>query len=126
MANVTITQLPIALSINGATDYVEISTYAAPPSPVSYISKRTTPKVLYSPSSFSATGTFTLAANSTTTTVPVIGCAPTSVMSCPCPLTASAAASMASTEYSMQANQFIVTHASNAKTDRTFMYVIFY
>lgn len=124
MANVTITQLPVAIAINGAADYVEISQYAGPP--VNYISKRVTPKVLYSPSSFSTTGTFTLNANSTTTIVSVVGCSATSVMSCPCPLTVSAAASMASTEYNMQSGQFVVTHANNTKTDRTFMYVLFY
>jgi hypothetical protein len=124
MTNVPISQLPPTLSLNGTTDYLEISQYVGPP--VNYASRKILAKTVNSPAAFLTAGTFTLVANATSTIVPVTGCSATSIMSCPCPLTASAAASMASTEYTMQSNQFTVTHANNTKTDRTFMYVLFY
>jgi hypothetical protein len=124
MANIPITQLPPTLGINGGTDYLEIAQFVGPP--VNYASRRILAKNVGSLAALVVTGTFTLAINQTTTVVIALGCVPTSRMSSPCPLTPHAAASMASTSYTMGTNQFTVTHASNSQSDRTFMYVLFF
>lgn len=124
MANIPISRLPPTLFVNGTTDYLEVSQYVGPP--LNYSSYKVLAKNAVGLLSVLTKGTFTLSPNVTTTIVPVTSCSATSIMACPCPLTQSAAASMASTEYTMQTDQFTVTHASNSKTDRTFMYVLFY
>ena len=127
MANVTITQLPVAIGVNGSADYIEISQYAGPP--VGYISRRILPKTLSGPGAFMTSGTFTLTPNATSTIVPVTGCLPTSKMPLPCPLyegTGHAANDIPTTSYTMGTNQFTINHASNSRTDRTFMFVLFY
>lgn len=72
-----------------------------------------------------ATGSLTLRASQTTTTVTAPNCGAGSAVFL-FPQTANAAAVVAST-YVLAANvtagQFIVTHPSNANTDKTFSYV---
>ncbi len=70
-----------------------------------------------------ATGSVTLAANTTTTTVTPINCAAGSAVFL-CPTTANAAAALSTTYVSTVAKQsFTLTHANNAQVDRTFYYV---
>lgn len=70
-----------------------------------------------------ATGSFTLTANATTTTVTAPNCAPTSTVNWS-PTTANAANDMATTSAVAGNGQFVVTHANNARTDRTFSYAV--
>jgi hypothetical protein len=71
------------------------------------------------------TGTFTLNAGTTSTTVSVTGATASSVfLGAPTPTTANAANDMATTSYAMGSGQFVVTHANNARVDRTFSYAI--
>ncbi len=77
-------------------------------------------------SGFATSGTFTLLANATSTIVPVTGCLPTSKMSMPCPITPHAGNDLGTISFTMQTNQFTVTHANNARVDRTFMYILFF
>ena len=67
-----------------------------------------------------ATGSFTLNANATSTTVTIAVCSALSVIDWQ-PTTADAAAQMA-TLYctSPSSGQFVLTHASNTSTDQTF------
>jgi hypothetical protein len=71
-----------------------------------------------------AVGTFTLAANAATTTVTAIDCATgSSVLAFP--TTAHAGAELAAGGMyigTVSNGSFVVTHANNAQTDRTFMY----
>jgi hypothetical protein len=71
-----------------------------------------------------AVGTFTLAANAASTTVTALNCgAGSSVLAFP--TTANAAAEWKNgTMYigTVSNKSFVVTHANNAQTDRTFMY----
>lgn len=73
-----------------------------------------------------AVGTFTLTASATSTTVTAANCGDSSTISIT-PQTANAASALATT-YIQAANvtkgQFIVTHANNSQTDRTFSYAI--
>jgi hypothetical protein len=71
----------------------------------------------------SARGQFTLTANLTTTTVTNTGCLATSVISYT-PLTANAANDMAIMWFTPGAGSFLITHANNARVDRTFNYAI--
>jgi hypothetical protein len=68
-------------------------------------------------------GTFTLTANATTTTVAAVTCSPNSVVLW-FPLTQDAANDMATTFYAPAKGQFVLTHASNPRVDRTFGYVV--
>ena len=70
-----------------------------------------------------ATGTFTLTANATTTTVQAPSCSPTSVIVLSAQ-TQDAANDMATTSIVAGTAQFVVTHANNARVDRTFGYVV--
>lgn len=69
-----------------------------------------------------ATGTVTLTANAATTTVAAENCASDSVIAL-MPQTANAAAALATT-YVLASNvtngQFIISHANDAQTDKTF------
>lgn len=69
-------------------------------------------------------GTFTLTANATSTTVPAVTCAVGSVVKFS-PQTPNAANDMATTSYVAGVKQFVVTHANNARVDRTFGFVVF-
>ncbi|MGJ5074573.1 hypothetical protein [Bradyrhizobium oligotrophicum] len=70
-----------------------------------------------------ATGTVTLAAGATTTTVNPPNCAAQSAVFL-FPRTANAAAALASTFISAVGKQsFTIAHANNSQTDRTFFYV---
>jgi hypothetical protein len=72
-----------------------------------------------------AVGTFTLASNAATSTVTATNCASTSSVLC-FPTTAHAAAEWQNgTMYigTVSNGSFVVTHANNAQSDRTFMYV---
>jgi hypothetical protein len=72
-----------------------------------------------------ANGTITLTANVTTTTVTAPNCAAGSGVFL-FPATANAAAALASTfvkTSDVSKGQFIISHASNAQTDRTFFFV---
>lgn len=69
------------------------------------------------------TGEFTQAAGGTTTTVTNKLCNVNSVILLQ-PLTAHAAAALAVTSIVAGTEQFVVTHANNAQTDRNFKYVI--
>jgi hypothetical protein len=68
-------------------------------------------------------GTFTLNASATSTTVASPTCMTTSVVLLS-PQTADAASDMATTSVVSGQGQFVVTHASNARVDRTFGYVV--
>ncbi len=70
-----------------------------------------------------ATGTFTLTASATTTTVPAPTCSPSSVVIWS-PQTQHAANDMATTSVVAQYGQFVLTHANNARVDRTFGFVV--
>lgn len=70
-----------------------------------------------------AVGSFTLTANATSTTVTAATCAPTSNVILT-PQTADAANDMATTYVAAGSGQFIVHHASNARVDRTFGYLV--
>jgi hypothetical protein len=67
-----------------------------------------------------AVGTFTLAASAATTTVTATNCGSGSSVLC-FPTTANAAGEWKNGTVSN--GSFVVTHANNAQTDRTFMYV---
>ncbi len=70
-----------------------------------------------------ATGSVTLTANTTITTVTPINCAAGSAVFL-FPTTANAAAALGTTYVSTVAKQsFTLTHANNAQVDRTFFYV---
>ncbi len=70
-----------------------------------------------------ATGSVTLAAGVTSTTVSAANCAPGSAVFL-FPRTANAAAALSGTFVGTVGKQsFTITHASNAQTDRTFFYV---
>jgi hypothetical protein len=72
-----------------------------------------------------AVGTFTLAASAATTTVTATNCGSGSSVLC-FPTTANAAAEWKNgTVYigTVSNGSFVVTHANNSQTDRTFMYV---
>jgi hypothetical protein len=72
-----------------------------------------------------AVGSFTLAANAATTTVTATSCGAGSSVLC-FPKTANAAAEWKNgTMYigTVGNGSFVVTHANNAQTDRTFLYV---
>lgn len=73
-----------------------------------------------------AKGTVTLTANATSTTVTAPNCGTDSDISLT-PLTANAAAALATTYIqaaNIKAGEFVITHANNAQTDRTFSYSI--
>lgn len=70
-----------------------------------------------------ATGAATLTAGTTTTTVTAINCGAASKVFLS-PTTANAATALATTYVStVAAGSFILTHANNAQTDRTFGFV---
>jgi len=72
-----------------------------------------------------ATGLVTLATGATTTTVGAVNCAAQSIVIL-FPTTADAAAALPSTYVNpatVTMQQFVISHASNAETDRTFFYV---
>jgi hypothetical protein len=72
-----------------------------------------------------AAGTFTLAANAASTTVPAPNCGAGSTV-LPFPKTANAAAEIGNGTMfigTVSNGSFVVTHANNAQADRTFMYV---
>lgn len=66
-----------------------------------------------------AVGTFTLTPNATSTTVKAPTCAPGSVVFWS-PQTQHAANDMATTSVVAGTGQFVLTHANNARIDRTF------
>jgi ABC-type branched-subunit amino acid transport system substrate-binding protein len=73
-----------------------------------------------------ATGLVTLAASATSTTVSNINCATGSTIYLTA-TTANAAAALATTYIApatVTKQQFVITHASNSQTDRTFFYVV--
>lgn len=70
-----------------------------------------------------ATGTFTLTASATTTTVQAPSCTTASVVLIS-PQTQHAANDMATTSITPGNAQFVLTHANNARVDRTFGYVV--
>jgi len=73
-----------------------------------------------------AKGTFTLTPNAASTIVPVPLVTPTSFFAGPpTPLTQHAANDTASSSYIIGNGQFLVSHANNARLDRTFSYFIF-
>ena len=69
------------------------------------------------------TGSFTLTANATSTTVSVVSCTPMSIIFLS-PSTPDAANDMATTSVVAGSGLFVVTHANNARNDRTFNYVL--
>lgn len=71
-----------------------------------------------------ATGSFTLTASATSTTVPFPNCSPTSFVFIS-PQTQHAANDMATTSIVAGKGQFVVTHANNARVDRTFGFAVF-
>jgi hypothetical protein len=70
-----------------------------------------------------ATGSFTLTPSATTTTVLAVNCSPSSFVFLS-PQTQDAANDMATTSIVAGKGQFVVTHANNARVDRTFGYVV--
>lgn len=118
MATEKISQMPFAVSINGA-EFLPIVQGG--------INKR----VLLSQvgvlgNRFVVTGFFTLTANATTTTVliPSLVGGTSYLAGVPTPQSVHAAASIASTWYVISNGQFVATHANNTQTDRTFSYAI--
>jgi hypothetical protein len=70
-----------------------------------------------------ATGSFTLTANATSTTVQAPNCSPTSFVFLSAQ-TPDAANDAATTSVIAGSGQFVVTHASNPRVDRTFGFVV--
>lgn len=129
MPSEKISQLPPAIAVSGSNDYLEIAHFVGAQG---YVSQKITPiQFITLIAGFAGvaaftTGQFTLNANATSTAVLVAGCKPTSTMPTPCPITAHAANDMGTTSYTMQTGQFTVTLANNSRTDRTFMYLLFF
>jgi hypothetical protein len=71
----------------------------------------------------SVAGTFTLTTSATSTTVPAPTCSTSSTVLLS-PTTADAANDMATTNVVAGAGQFVVTHANNARSNRTFNFVV--
>jgi len=72
-----------------------------------------------------AKGTFTLSPNVTSTFVTVAAItAASSFAGTPTPLTPQAANDQSTNSYAIGNGQFVVTHASNSRIDRTFSFVI--
>lgn len=69
------------------------------------------------------TGSFTVTANAVSTTVIDDKVSPNSVITL-MPTTANAAAGLTATYITPGEDQFVVTHANNAQSDRTYKYVI--
>ena len=67
--------------------------------------------------------TATLNANATTTTVTAPTCS-TSSASIPSPQTPAAGNDMATMSFAPAMGQFVITHANNARVDRTFIFVV--
>jgi len=70
-----------------------------------------------------ASGTVTLTANATTTTVTAARCTTSSKVFLS-PQTAHAANDMATTSIASGTGQFVITHANNTRVDRTFGYLV--
>lgn len=70
-----------------------------------------------------AVGTFTLTANATSTTVTAPTCTTASTILFD-PTTTDGANDKATTSIAPGNGQFVVTHASNSRVDRTFMYAV--
>jgi hypothetical protein len=69
------------------------------------------------------TGTVTLTAGATATTVTAAGCTASSFVHL-APQTQHAANDGATTSWVAGSGQFVITHANNARTDRTFSYIV--
>ena len=67
--------------------------------------------------------TATLNANATTTTVTAPTCSTTSAI-IPSPQTPDAGNDMATMSFAPDMGQFVITHANNARVDRTFIFVV--
>lgn len=70
-----------------------------------------------------AVGVFTLTSGTTTTTVKATTCSPGSVVLLGA-MFPDAANDMATTSYVAGTGQFVLTHANNARTDRTFGFFV--
>jgi hypothetical protein len=70
-----------------------------------------------------AIGTFTLTAGATSTTVKAPTCSPSSIVLVS-PQTQDAANDGATSSYAPAYGQFVVTHANNARVDRTFGFLV--
>jgi hypothetical protein len=126
MSKIEINQLPLAIAVSGPNDFVAIDHSNGDGT---YTTKKVPPNLLAAPPTFMTTGTFTLTPNQLLTVVPVTGCLPTSKMAAPCPLwegTGHAANDMIGSSYEMGTDEFTVHHASNPRTDRKFMFVLFF
>jgi hypothetical protein len=128
MPGESISQIPQQALHIGSQDLLMISQYTGNPS-APYVTKKAAVGLLPSVATFFAAGFFTLTPNATSTIVPVTGCLPTSVMPLPCPLyegTGHAANDIPTTSYTMGTDLFTVNHANNPRTDRKFMFILFY
>lgn len=67
--------------------------------------------------------TGTLTANATSTTIAAPTCSPSSAI-LPSPLTPHAANDMATTSFTPAYGQFVITHANNSRSDRTFAWIV--
>lgn len=102
-----------------------ISQYTGNPS-APYVTKKAAVGLL-SGGGYFTVGDFTLAANTTSTIVPLTGCVPTSSFSgVPWPQTLHAANAIDTTYYTMGTDEITINHASNSLTDRKFGFVLFY
>jgi len=118
MSNEKISQMPVAIALDG-TEYF--------PLVQSSVNKRATvaqvASLAVAGGRLVATGIFTLTPSATSTTVSAPLCNAGSYVGWS-PNTADAAADMNSLSYVAGAGQFVLTHSSDAGSDRTFTYVL--
>ncbi len=126
MPGQSISQIPLqALSVNGGTDFMEVSQATGNPS-APYVTKRVLIGVFAPATSFTK-GVFTLDPGVTSTVVPLTGCLPTSSFGgMPWPKTPHAANAFGTTYFIMGTDEFTVIHANNSLVDREFGFVLFY
>lgn len=125
MPSESISQIPQqAIVVNGAMDLLEISQWTGNIS-APYVTKKINPSLLVNAGSY-ITGEFTLLSGQTTTpiSIPGLRAGLSRLSGLPAPLTAHAAASVASTWYTINTDQLLATHANNSQTDRRFSYAV--
>ena len=126
MPGESISQIPQQALVIGSQDLLMISQYTGNPS-APYVTKKAAVGLLPSVASYFTVGDFTLAANTTSTIVPMTGCVPTSSFGgVPWPQTLHAANAIDTTYYTMGTDEITINHASNSLTDRKFGFVLFF
>jgi hypothetical protein len=127
MPGESISQIPQQALVIGSKDLLMISQYTGNLS-APYVTKKAAVGLLPSVASYFTVGRFTLDSFASSTTVVVLGCLPTSTFGgLPCPLTPSAGNDVsAGISFAMGTGEFIVYHANNPGSSRTFSYVIYF